>query len=197
MVAVTAEKIKTFAPNARDDLVQAIVTGWPAAEQAGINTPLRAQHFFAQIATETGGFKAIEENLNYTAKRLNVVFPKRFPTVAAAEPFAKNPEKLANKVYGGRLGNDQDGDGWRYRGSGFIQTTGRSNFRQAGFENSPDDLRKPAEGFGGAIIFWSKNGLNALADTDDIVKVRKRVNGGINGLDEARKFLKKAKSVFV
>lgn len=195
---VNSEQIQSLAPTAKPELVAAIVRNWAAAQRAGINTPVRTQHFLAQIATETGGFRSIDENLNYSAKRLREVWPSRFKTDAAARQYANQPEKLANFVYGSRLGNGppSSGDGWRYRGGGFIQTTGRANYGRAGYENDPAALRDPDRGFLAALTFWTDNGLNALADTDDVTAVRKRINGGINGLAEAKRYTAKAKAIW-
>jgi putative chitinase len=208
MNSVTLSNIKKFAPSARDDLVNAIVASWPAAEAAGIDTPLRTQHFFAQIATETGGFKAIAENLNYSVGGLRKIFSKARISDAQCKKLGRSPGRpadqqgIANRVYGGawgktNLGNTQADDGWRYRGSGFIQTTGRSNFRACGQENDPDSLRTPDLGFAAALVFWTDHDINAPADEDDVTKVRRKINPGLAGLDHAKEFLKKARKVFV
>ena len=135
MNSVTAASIKKFSPAASDVLIQAVVDGWPAAEQAGINTPLRTQHFFAQMATETGGLKAIAESLNYSVEGLRATFGKarisdadcqrlgRVDKVAGGKKTvvrAADQEAIANQVYGGawgakNLGNTKPGDGWAYR----------------------------------------------------------------------------------
>jgi putative chitinase len=193
---ITAAQVKRFAPGARADIVEALVNGAPEMRAAGITTPLRLQHFMAQIYPETGGLKFLEENLRYSAKRLRQVWPARFPTDASAQPFANNPEALANKVYGGRLGNKEPGDGWRYRGRGMMQTTGRRNYRAAGYEDRPDDLRIPDVALNSALTFWKDNGCNAIADRDDVAALRKRINGGTHGLADARAALAKAKTVF-
>lgn len=191
---LTREVIIKVCPSASPALVNAIATNADSIAAAGITTPLRAAHFLSEIATETGGLRAIEENLNYSAKRLVQVFPSRFKTLAAAQPYANNPQALANKVYGGRLGNTQPGDGWRYRGGGLMQTTGRYNYTRAGHEDDPEALRQPVPALKSALAFWSDNGLNALADSDNVEAVRKRVNGGTNGIAETRIYLKKAKA---
>lgn len=193
---LTEARIRAFAPSAAPGVV-AVLAAPGALDRAVITTPLRVHHFMAQIAVESGGLSKLEENLNYSAKRLTQVWPKRFPTIAAATPFARNPEKLANKVYGGRLGNTQPGDGWRYRGSGLMQTTGRGNFRAAGHEDDPETLRQPAGALASALKFWTDHNCNAFADRNDIVGLRKVINGGDNGLDDARIWLAKAKRVFV
>jgi len=208
MSFVTADKIKQLFPTARPELVKAIVDNWPAAEAAGINTPRRVQHFFAQVGAETGGLKSISENMNYAVKGLRGTFGKSRISDADCERLGRcdahpaDQEGIANMVYGGdwgrdNLGNTEPGDGWRYRGSGYIQTTGRSNFKACGHENTPDELRTPDAGFRAALVYWSDHKLNAVADTGDVKAVRKRVNPALKGLQEAEDFFHKAKAVFV
>lgn len=204
---VNAEQIQSLAPTAKPELVAAIVRNWAAAQRAGINTPVRTQHFLAQIATETGGFRSIDESLNYSVDGLRATFGKHRISDADVEKHGRKPGRAANQeaignlVYGGawgatHLGNTQPGDGWRYRGGGFIQTTGRANYGRAGYENDPAALRDPDRGFLAALTFWTDNGLNALADTDDVTAVRKRINGGTNGLAEAKRYTAKAKAIW-
>jgi putative chitinase len=168
----------------------------PVAEamaRYGIDTPLRKAHFLAQIGHESGGFVYTVENLNYSAAALLKTWPSRF-TPATAEQMARKPEQIANHVYGGRMGNTQPGDGWKYRGRGLIQLTGRSNYKAAGFEHNPELLEQPEGAAMSAGWFWSTNGLNALADRDDVLAVTKRINGGTHGLDDRRKRLQRAKA---
>lgn len=196
---ITAERIKRFAPSARADLVQAIVDNWGAAASAGITTPRRVQQFFANIATETGGVRSVEESLTYTsAARLRQVWPTRFKSDAAAAPYVRQPKKLAIYVYGGRMGNAPapSSDGWDFRGGGMLQTTGREGYRKMGFEANPEALREPVTAFLTAVREWKARGCNALADKGDTVGVRRKINGGTNGLDETRKWLAKAEKVF-
>ncbi len=157
----------------------------------GIDTPERRAAFLAQISVESGDLHNTEENLNYSAERLHAVWPRRFPTVASAQPYAHNPEALANHVYANRLGNGDEasGDGYRFRGRGLMQVTGRSNYRAAGFENRPEALAEPNTASDTAARFWSSNGLNPRSATvlghgafDGITQT---VNGGMNG-SEAR-----------
>lgn len=195
----TAAQLKKLFPSARADLISAVAEGWGHMVASGINTSLDISMFIATLATETGGFRAIEENMKYSAKRLTEVWPSRFKTLAAAKPYASNPEKLANKVYGGRLGNgnEKSGDGWRYRGSGMIQTTGKFNFAKAGFQDSPDSLRKdPRIAFTTAVKFWVDNRISAIANKGDAKAVRKAVNGGTHGLAEFQSYLAKCRKVF-
>ncbi|HEX8166531.1 MAG TPA: glycoside hydrolase family 19 protein [Beijerinckiaceae bacterium] len=192
MTTLTEAVIRKVAPNARADIVAGLVAAQNELNAAGLNTKARLAHFLAQICTETGGLQHTEENLNYSAERMIVVFPNRFKTLADAAPFAHNPEKFANKVYGGRLGNNANGDGFKYRGGGLIQTTGKDNYTAAGFANNPDDLRKMPDALASALKFWTAHGCNAFADKNDITGLRKRVNGGTNGLKECREFHAKA-----
>ncbi|TXM68305.1 peptidoglycan-binding protein [Methylobacterium sp. WL120] len=197
MTAFTRDQVRKFAPTARADLIEVLVNGVDLLEEAGINTPLRLQHFLAQVATETGGLRQIEENLNYSAERLRAVWPSRFPNITSAKLYAHNPKKLAAKVYGGRMGNKTPEDAWNYRGSGMLQTTGRENFTRAGYAEIYETLRTPDGSLHAALKFWTDNKCNTFADRDDVVGLRRRINGGTNGLNEARTWLAKAKKIFV
>ena len=155
-----------------------------------INTPKRQAAFIGQCAHESNNFKTLEENLNYSAEGLMRVWHSRFPTLEVAQQYARNPEKIANKVYGGRadLGNTEDGDGWRFSGKGVIQLTGRSNFTVCGdalgqpFTSQPELLLEPMWACMSAGWFFNKKGLNALADNEDWTTITKRINGGTLGL---------------
>lgn len=172
-----------------------------AATAHEINTPNRLAHWLGQLATESMGFRRMVENLSYSAERLCQVWPSRFPTLKAAQPYARNPEKLAEKVYGNRLGN-HPGEGYRFRGRGLIQTTGRDNYQRYGDLAGVDLIAHPdlaAEPFTAAHIaaaFWSTHGLNALADADDIEAITRKINGGLNGLADRKAAVAKAKRVF-
>lgn len=168
-----------------------------------INTKLRLCHFLAQILHESGNLKYKSENLNYSAKALRSVFGKYFKTDEIANEYARKPEKIANKVYANRMGNGNEasGDGWKYRGRGLIQLTGKNNYTICGqsinlnLVNNPDLLiNTPEASVKAACWFWDKNNLNSLADKDDIKTITKRINGGFNGIDDRTALLKKAKS---
>lgn len=158
----------------------------------------RAAHFFAQTAHESGGFKAFSENLNYSADGLVKIFHKYFPDAAHATPYARNPEKIANKVYSGRMGNgdEKSGDGWKYRGRGALQLTGHDNYKAfSDYCKRPDimthpDLISGELSFESAMWFFEKNHIWELCDhgTDDatILAVTKKVNGGTIGLDDRK-----------
>ena len=165
-----------------------------------LNTPLRLAHFLAQTGHESGGFKATTENLNYGAKGLLGIFKKYFPTEAKAKEYERKPEKIANLVYGGRMGNgpEASGEGFKFRGRGYIQLTGKDNYKAFDAVVPEDILANPdlvATKYPllSAAWFFHKNGLHKIADkgaTDAVVtEVTKRVNGGTIGLaDRIRHF---------
>jgi putative chitinase len=189
------DKLKGHIP----DAVIAMIPDTAAKFQ--INTPLRLAHFLAQCGHESGGFRATQENLNYSAKGLNGIFKKYFPTEAAATPYARQPQKIANKVYANRMsnGDEASGDGYKFRGRGYIQLTGRANYTAFGKAIGEDVTANPDVVSGkyallSAAWFWSNNGLNKLADggsTDAVVTtITKRVNGGTIGLADRIKHFK-------
>ena len=169
-------------------------------EKFGIDNPLKLSHFLSQCAHESGNFKFLNENLNYSADGLRKIFPKYFPTIEVANKYARQPEKIANKVYGGRMGNGDEasGDGYRFRGRGFIQLTGKDNY--AAFDKFVDDdimanpdLVATKYPLTSAAFFFHKNKLWDICDKghshDVVVAVTKRVNGGTHGLsDRQEKF---------
>ena len=159
-------------------------------------TPERAAHFFGQTAHETGEFKIFVENLNYSTKGLLTTFKKYFINEAAALPYERNPEKIANRVYAGRMGNgsSETGDGYKFRGRGAIQLTGRENYK--GFSvylNKPEimtnpDLVSTTYSFESALYFFERNKLWSICDQGvndtTILTLTKRINGGTNGLED-------------
>ncbi len=218
MSQVTAAQLKAIAgAGARSDLVAAIVKGWAAAEQkAKLTTRNRASHFLAQIMTETGGLRILEESGAYKAARIMEIFGvgKHSAAITQAEaqriaalPVAQRGPVLFNRVYGvgnpkkmREFNNTGPNDGWLYRGGGMMQATGKSNY--AAMEKKtglplvahPDLLHQPDSAFMAAYLEWIQDGrCNAAADRDDVVAVRKIINGGANGLAECRAFLAKAK----
>jgi len=166
-----------------------------------INTPKREAAFIGQCSHESNNFKTLEENLHYSAATLMRVWPSRFPDAAVADKYANNPQAIADKVYGGRMGNTEDGDGWKYHGRGLIQLTGKENYANCGsglgvdFLGNPDLLVTPKYAALSAGWFWNKKGLNALADAGDIETMTKRINGGILGLSDRKAKISKALSV--
>jgi putative chitinase len=186
----------------RGHIPDAVIAMIPdTAAKFQINTPLRLAHFLAQCGHESGGFRATQENLNYSAKGLNGIFKKYFPTEASAAAYARNPQKIANKVYGGRMGNglEASGDGYKFRGRGYIQLTGKDNYTAFGKAIGEDICANPdkvasAYALLSAAWFFSKNGLHKMADggaTDQVVtSITKRVNGGTIGLADRIKHFK-------
>lgn len=192
---ITAEQFKKLFPRAQDH------QGWANSMNEvfptyDINTPHRVAAFLAQCGHESGGWTTFEENLNYSAKGLNGIFKKYFPTLESALPYERKPEMIANKVYGGRMGNgpESSGDGWKYRGRGPIQLTGKANYMaftkemfddwENLFEN-PDWVTADRDfALMSAIWFWNKNGLNRYADQGDIKTMTRIINGGYIGLED-------------
>ena len=157
-------------------------------------------HVMGNLHNETGGFEVFEENLNYSAQGLLNTFKKYFPTLSVAQQYARNPQKIANKVYSSRMGNGNEasGDGWRFRGRGALQTTGKTNYSLLGNYLGVDLIAHPElvatkYAFESAIFYFDSNRLWNMASTitdDSIKKVRKAVNGGTIGLEQASKFVK-------
>jgi putative chitinase len=175
-------------------------------EKFAINTPLRLAHFLAQAGHESGGFKISQENLNYSAKGLQNIFKKYFPSEAIALDYAKKPQKIANRVYSGRMGNGNEasGDGYKFRGRGDIQLTGRDNYTAFGKAIGVDiaetpDLVATQYQLLSAAWFWGKNNLNKIADTGAtdaaVTMITKRVNGGTIGLADRIKHFKEFHSL--
>lgn len=189
------EKLKGHIP---DSVISQIPE---TAAKFGINTPLRLAHFLAQCGHESGGFRATKENLNYSAKGLVGTFKKYFPTEAVAKLYERQPSKIANKVYGNRMGNgpESSGEGSKFCGRGYIQLTGKENYTAFGKSINEDILSNPDKvashyALLSAAWFFSKNGLHKMADegSSDIVvtKITKRVNGGTIGLADRIKHFK-------
>jgi len=189
------EKLKGHIPDAVIAMIPAV------AQKFQIDSALRLAHFLAQCGHESGGFRLTKENLNYSAKGLNGIFKKYFPTEAAAAAYARQPEKIANKVYGGRMGNgpEASGDGAKFCGRGYIQLTGKDNYTAFGKSIGEDVCANPqvvAEKYAllSAAWFFNKNGLHKMADggaTDAVVtSITKRVNGGTIGLPDRIKHFK-------
>ena len=166
----------------------------------GITTERRVAHFLSQCAHESAGFKRLEENLNYSAKALRSVFGRYFgnPPKADADEYARNPEMIANRVYNDtfrkyKMGNVEEGDGWRFRGRGLKQLTGRDNYTRFGksvgmsAEEASEYVATPAGAIESACWFWDANNLNDIADGDDVKRMTKKINGGSIGLDDRKK----------
>ena len=166
-----------------------------------ITTPLRMAAFIGQCHHESGGFNTLHENLNYSAAGLCKTWPSRFPTLEAAQPYNRNPDMIANKVYSGRMGNTEDGDGALYIGRGCIQLTGKTSYTLAGdalgvdFLHSPDLVAVPKYAALTAGWFWNKRSLNKEADAKDYEGMTRKINGGIIGLDDRVALIKTALNV--
>jgi putative chitinase len=189
------EKLKGYIPDAVITMIPAV------AQKFQIDSALRLAHFLAQCGHESGGFRLTKENLNYSAKGLNGIFKKYFPTLESALPYERKPEKIANKVYGGRMGNgpEASGDGAKFCGRGYIQLTGKDNYTAFGKSIGEDVCANPqvvAEKYAllSAAWFFNKNGLHKMADggaSDAVVtSITKRVNGGTIGLPDRIKHFK-------
>jgi len=189
------EKLKGHIPDAVIAMIPAV------AQKFQIDSALRLAHFLAQCGHESGGFRLTKENLNYSAKGLNGIFKKYFPTLESALPYERKPEKIANKVYGGRMGNgpESSGEGAKFCGRGYIQLTGKDNYTAFGKSIGEDVCANPqvvAEKYAllSAAWFFNKNGLHKMADggaSDAVVtSITKRVNGGTIGLPDRIKHFK-------
>ena len=185
---VTSDILSALAPTNKniDIWVQAMNTILPKYD---IVTPKRLAAFLAQTVHESAGFTAVRENLNYSAQGLMKTWPARFNQTNAAT-YARQPEKIANKVYANRMGNGDEasGDGWRYRGRGLIQTTGKANYTKLAqyIKKSLEETIEYCETVEGAVesacFYWASNDLNDIADIGDMAALTRRINGGVIGL---------------
>jgi putative chitinase len=213
MREITAEELRNISPALDPDQARVVADALnPAMAWAAIDTPERQAAFLAQWAHESQGFTRMTENLNYSAPGLLKIFRKYF-TPAEAQDYAWQPERIANRVYADRLGNgDEDsGDGWRFRGRGYPQLTGRANYQAAGQDlaldlvNQPEMAESPAVSAYLAAWFWLTGGIslsrprqpdcNEMADAGDFLGITKRINGGTIGLAEREAFWERAKEV--
>jgi putative chitinase len=203
-MAITFEQLNEFFEDTDEDVIQKYVE--PLNDVMTfyeINTPQRISMFLAQVGHESGGLRTIKENLNYSADRLKVIFPKYFRGVDTA-PFAKNPQKIANRVYASRMGNgdENSGDGFRYCGRGLIQLTGKSNYTafaqdmNMSLEEATAWLDDPEGAAWSAGWFWDSRELNQWADKGDVVNVTKKINGGTIGLEDRKSHYAAALEIF-
>lgn len=210
-VSVTLDQITQLAPSARSSYRDAFAAGQGVLDQFAISdSPLRVAHFMAQVLHESGGLTIQFENLNYSADRLPKVWPKRFQPKGPLDPatFAHNQERLANEVYGRRMGNIAADDGFRYRGRGLLQLTGKDSYAAArtvlrkSFPNAPDFVLEPDAVISStwcltiAAAEWSSMGCNELADKDSINSITKAINGGLIGLAERTEWAKRTKFIW-
>ena len=169
-------------------------------QRFGILSPIQQASFIGQCGHECGNFKTLEENLNYKAETLMKLWKTRFPTIEIANEYARNPKKIANKVYANRMGNrdESSGDGYRFRGRGCIQLTGHANYFHAGqacgedFVMNPDLVATPRYAAMTAGWFWNTHKINQYADSRDFLMMTKKINGGIIGLDDRIKHINHA-----
>lgn len=197
---ISVEFLYAIAPGASREIVEAVVANQAILTRNGISDPTDLSFFFGFAACETGGFTKLVENLFYTSTaRLRQVWPSRFKTDAAAQAYVRQPEKLANFVYGGRYGNRPGtNDGWDYRGSGIGQTTFRANFEEVENEtgvkcvSTPDMLRRMPEALEAAAVFWRKRNLSRFAQAMDYAGLTKAWQGGTGGLADRITFTKRA-----
>lgn len=202
---ITLAQLEELYPRARTGYLQVFAaTARDLFEGFGIARTANRLHFFlAQIGHESGGLSIVEEGLSYSAEHMMQVWPSRFPTLASAQTFAHSPENLGNFVYANRLGNGAavTGDGFRYRGRGYIQITGKDGYRQVGARAgldlvaNPESAAAPAEALRVACAFWQWKDLNTLCDTGDFTKVTRRINGGTVGLPDRLAWLEKVRRV--
>lgn len=202
MPAFTADRLLALCPQPTSDRIAKLSeTLDDRAEEFGVTTHLRRAHFIAQVAHESGGFKRLSENLNYSESRIIEIFPR---LKARAKELANQPEKLANAAYADRLGNGDEasGDGWRYRGQGWIQLTGRDNYRDIGASlgadlvGSPSKASEPVTATLIALTFWRGRRCNDAADDDDVARVTRLINGGLNGFEDRQRLTREAKRIF-
>ena len=183
---ITEQQLLQILPNAGRQAGVFVPALNVAMNKFAIVTRLRIAAFIAQVGHESGQLTRLVENLNYSAEGLMKTWPSRFDLVRATAA-ARKPEQIANIVYAGRMGNTEPGDGWKYRGRGLIQVTGKTNYAACGgalgldLVNRPELLEQPQYAALSAAWFWSVNGLNTLADAGDLRKITQRINGGQNG----------------
>ncbi len=202
---LTAQQLSEMMPDASAEAVERyLIAINQCLNDYQMSTPLRTAHFIAQVGHESGSFRYVSENLNYSAKALRSVFGKYFPDNSMAESYARQPEKIAGRVYADRMGNGSEasGDGWKYRGRGLIQLTGKDNYQS--FSDSidgnllaePDSVAdNPELAVAAAGWFWNVRKLNDYADQDDVRSVTRRINGGYHGLTDRETRLSRAKQV--
>jgi putative chitinase len=211
-VNVTVGQILLLAPSARSSYREAFQNGQPILERSDIAaSPLRVAHFMAQILHESGALAIQFENLNYSSERLPKVWPRRFRPIGPLDPaaYAHNPQRLANEVYGRRMGNVDPNDGYTYRGRGLLQLTGKDRYAEATTmvrrysPEAPDFVASPDEVIGAqwclavAASEWAAKGCNALADEDNIRAITRAINGGQVGLAERIEWSRRTKAVWI
>jgi putative chitinase len=210
-VSVTLDQVLQLAPNAQPVYRQAFQDAQAVFDRTGISaSPLRVAHFMAQVLHESGALTILYESLNYSAQRLPKVWPSRFKPSGPLDPddYAHNAQKLANEVYGGRMGNTQANDGYTFRGRGLLQLTGRDSYAEAtrimrgSDPAAPDLVADPDAAIAAAWCLnltaneWVARGCNTLADQDSIQAITKAINGGLIGLAERTEWTKRTKFIW-
>ncbi|MCU0838001.1 MAG: hypothetical protein MUE49_04670 [Rhodospirillales bacterium] len=210
-VTITQDDLQRLAPSARSSYREAFANGQDILDRYGISASnLRVAHFMAQVLHECGGLTIQFENLNYSAKRLPQVWPSRFKPKGPLNPadYANNPQKLANEVYGGRMGNTGPNDGFTYRGRGLLQLTGKFSYEQTtqtlrqddptapDFVAAPDEVISAQWCLAVAASLWAAKGCNPLADADSITRVTRAINGGQIGIGDRTDWLRKTKAIW-
>ncbi len=211
-ITVTLPQVLHLAPSARSSYREAFQNGQPVLDRYGISAnPLRVAHFMAQVLHESCGLMVQFENLNYSARRLAKVWPRRFRPRGPLDPsaYAHNPHKLAAEVYGRRMGNTEVADGYTYRGRGLLQLTGKASYEQATAclhqhdPSTPDLVATPDEVISArwclevAASEWARRGCNRLADTDSVRRVTRAINGGLIGLADRGEWTQRTRAVWL
>jgi len=195
MPITTEQLVKIFPATPRATLQQYVAPLNATMAKHSIGTKLREAMFLAQVGHESGGLKFVEENLNYGWQGLRRIFGKYFPTDILARRYERRKEAIANKVYANRMGNGDEasGDGWRFRGRGLIQITGKNNYlaimkayKFSTIEATIAWMETPEGETESAGWFWTANNLNQLSDASAIISVTKKINGGTNGIDDRK-----------
>lgn len=201
---ITREQLIQIVGKNKESIVDNVITPLNnCLEKYAINNKLRICHFLAQVLHESGAFRYTKENLNYSAEGLLKTFGKYFKTLEDAKKYERQPEKIANKVYANRYGNgsEESGDGYKYCGRGFIQTTFKSNYNNLSksfnidFINQPQLLEIPEWACLSAGYYWKSKNLNLLADKDALIEITKKINGGLIGLKDREGWLNICKTV--
>lgn len=203
MSALTVENIREFAPNIHSSILVGLTidNSDEILLSGGIDTAMKLAHFMGQCFVETGGFKTLTENLNYSADRLIAVWPSKF-NHDNADTYAHNSEMIANYTYGGRMGNNKNGDGYKYRGGGLLDMTGKSNYlamtkkTKIDLVNNPDMARNPSTCLKVAVAIWQALGCNGPAEDDNGDRVTRLVNGGMTGAEDRANATDRAKDIF-
>jgi putative chitinase len=203
-MAITKEQLTSFFEDTDDDVIESFVDPLNKTfEKFEINNTNRIAMFLAQVGHESGGLTKTSENLNYKAERLAQIFPKYFRDVDPSE-YAHNPEKIANRVYANRMGNgdEESGDGYKFRGRGLIELTGHDNYESFAEDMGMDldaaiaYLGTPEGAAMSAGWFWDQHDLNELADAGDVTRCTEKINGGKIGLEERKELYEEALTVF-